>query len=184
MIRTSEHLKFVDMNQDSFKILSVLPDWLNEFINNPSINTRMSQSPRRLKQVENIRTHVLQMTSFLLIIMNLKDNMIYSKFILPLYNGSLILLIADIKHYYVLVKINPGKKNYKCWFNMRGIDKLRDTILYILSLIFTIAPVERSFSIVNSSFKKNQSCLTFENKSKRFFCKYNFDILFNNGNNK
>ena len=184
MIRTSEHLKFVDMDKDSLKILSALPDWLNELINNPSINTWVSQSPRRVKQVENLRTHSLQMTSFLLIIMNLKDNIIDSKLILPLYNGSLIELIADIKQYYVLVKSNPGKEIYKCWFNMRGIDKLRDTILYILSLTFTIAPVERSFSILNSSFKKNQSCLTFENKSKRFFCKYNFDILFNNGKHK
>ena len=83
MIRTSEHLKFVDMDQDSLKILSALPDWLNEFINNPSINTWMRQSPRRVKQVENLRTHALQMTSFLLIIMNLKDNIIDSKLIIP-----------------------------------------------------------------------------------------------------
>ena len=79
MIRTSEHLKFDDIDKDSLKILSELPEWFNEFINNPSINTWMSQNPWRVKQVENLRTHTLQMTSFLLIIMNLKDNIIDSK---------------------------------------------------------------------------------------------------------
>ena len=85
------------MDQDSLKILSALSNWLNEFINNPSINTWISQSPRILKQVDNLRTHVLQMTSFLLIIINLKDNIIESKSVLPFYNGSLIELISDMK---------------------------------------------------------------------------------------
>ena len=93
------------MNKNSLKILSALPDWFNEFINNSSINMWMGQSLRRLKKVENLRTYVLQMTSFSLIITNLKDNIIYSKSILPFYNGNLIELIAGIKYYYILVRI-------------------------------------------------------------------------------
>ena len=63
----------------------------------------------KIETNENIRTYVLQMTSFLLIIMNLKDNIIDSKSIIPLYNGSLIELIDDLNNYYILVRSNPGK---------------------------------------------------------------------------